>query len=107
MGAVFHCTLERIADPEAALLATKRCLTPSSVVMVISATIDSRQARLFRTAWWEFGSRNLHYSSADTLQCLLLKTGFGDPIVDADDSAVSLELVEMHDLGAVVLRHRP
>ena len=59
--------------------------------MVIAPTIDSRTARLFRSAWWEFNAGNLHYFSADTLQSLLLKSGYGDPIIDADDSAVSLE----------------
>ncbi len=59
--------------------------------MIIAPTIDSRTARLFRSAWWEFNSRNLHYYSADTLQSLLIKNGFGDPIIDGDDSAVSLE----------------
>ena len=90
-GAVFYCTLERLADPEATLRALKGRLTSAGVVMVISPTIDSRTARLFRSSWWEFNSRNLHYFSADTLQSLLLKSGYGDPLIDADDSAVSLE----------------
>jgi len=90
-GAVFSCTLERLRDPEGVLAQVKRRLTASGAVMVIAPTIDSRTARLFRSAWWEFTRRNLHYFSADTLQCLLLKSGFGDPIIDADDSSVSLE----------------
>jgi SAM-dependent methyltransferase len=90
-GAVFHCSLERLRDPEGTLRSVRGLLTPSGVIMVIAATIDSRTARLFRSAWWEFTARNLHYFSADTLQCLALKSGFGDPIIDADDSAVSLE----------------
>jgi hypothetical protein len=90
-GVVFHCALERLANPEAALREVRRCLTATGVVMVIAPTIDSRTARLFRSAWWEFTSSNRHYFSADTLQSLLLKSGYGDPIIDADDSAVSLE----------------
>ncbi len=90
-AAVFYCTLEQLVNPEAALRALKRCLTPAGVVMVIAATIDSRTARLFRSSWWEFNSRNLHYFSSDTLQSLLLKAGYGDPLIGADDSAVSLE----------------
>ena len=69
----------------------RRALIPSGVVMVIAPTVDSRTARLFRSAWWEFNAGNLHYFSADTLQSLLIKTGYGDPIIDGDDSAVSLE----------------
>jgi hypothetical protein len=90
-AAVFYCTLERLTDPEAALRALRARLVPGGAVMVIAPTIDSRTARLFRSNWWEFNCRNLHYFSADTLQSLLLKTGYGDPIIDADDSAVSLE----------------
>jgi hypothetical protein len=90
-GALFHCALERVSNPEAVLRDVKRRLTPGGVVMVIAPTIDSRTARIFRSAWWEFNARNLHYFSADTLQSLLLKCGFGDTIIDADDSAVSLD----------------
>jgi glycosyltransferase involved in cell wall biosynthesis len=90
-AAVFYCTLERVSDPEGVLTDLKHRLTPEGVVMVIGPTIDSRTARLFRSAWWEFHSQNLHYFSADTLQSLLLKCGYGDPLIDSDDSAVSLE----------------
>jgi hypothetical protein len=88
---IFHCTLERLADPEAALRAARQGLVAAGVMTVVAATIDSRTARLFRSAWWEFNASNLHYFSADTLQSLLLKCGFGDPIIGLDDSAVSLE----------------
>jgi hypothetical protein len=90
-AAIFYCTLERLSDPEEILKDVKRRLTPGGVVMVISPTIDSRTARLFRSAWWEFNASNRHYFSADTLQALLLKSGYGDPIIDTDDCAVSLE----------------
>ena len=76
--------------------------TPSGVVMVIAPTVDSRTARLFRSAWWEFNAGNLHYFSADTLQSLLIKTGYGDPIIDGDDSAVSLEYFRSKIPGGVV-----
>jgi hypothetical protein len=88
---VFYCALERMADPQSALREARLRLVPSGVVMVIAPTIDSRTARLFRSAWWEFNSTNLYYFSADTLQSLLLQCGFGDPLVGHDGSAVSLE----------------
>jgi hypothetical protein len=90
-AAVFHCTLERVSQPEEVLADLRRALVALGVVMIIAPTIDSRTARLFRSAWWEFNATNLHYYSADTLQSLLIKSGFGDPIIDGDDSAVSLE----------------
>ena len=55
-AAIFYCTLERLTDPDAVLKDLKRRLTPSGVVMVIAPTIDSRTARLFRSAWWEFNA---------------------------------------------------
>ncbi len=88
---VFQCTLERLRDPEAALAQVRQRLKPGGAMMVIAPTIDSRTARLFRSTWWEFNRRNLHYFSADTLQSLLLKNGFGDPIIEMDGTAVSLE----------------
>jgi hypothetical protein len=90
-GAVFYCTLERLSDPEATLAEVRRRLAPEGALMVIAPTIDSRMARLFRSAWWEFSPGNRYYFTADTLQSLLLKSGFGDPIIEADESAVSLE----------------
>jgi len=90
-AAVFYCTLERLADPEGALRALRAPLVSGGAVMVVAPSIDSRTARLFRSSWWEFNSGNLHYFSADTLQSLLAKTGYGDPLIGADDSAVSLE----------------
>ena len=52
-AAIFYCTLERLTDPDEMLKDVRRRLTPSGVVMVIAPTIDSRTARLFRSAWWE------------------------------------------------------
>jgi SAM-dependent methyltransferase len=98
-GAVFYCTLERLADPHVALADVKRLLGPGGVLMVIAPTVDSRTARLFRSSWWEFNRSNLHYFSADTLQSLLLQSGFGDPIIDADDCSVSLEYLDARIAG--------
>jgi hypothetical protein len=58
--------------------------------MVVAPALDSRAARLFRNSWWEFNRTNLYYFSADSLQCLLIKAGFGDPIITPDRSLVSL-----------------
>jgi glycosyltransferase involved in cell wall biosynthesis len=46
---------------------------------------------MFRSSWWEFSRRNRYYFSRDTLQSLLLKAGFGDPLIMPDESAVSLQ----------------
>jgi len=90
-AAIFYCALERLSNPEGALRALKNVLTPSSAVMVVAPTVDSRTARLFKSAWWEFNSKNRFYFSADTLQSLLIKCGYGDPIIGVDERAVSLQ----------------
>jgi len=88
---VLFCALERMADPLATLQLIHGLLEAEGCLMVISPTTDSRAARLLRTSWWEFNKTNLFYFSVDTLQNLLIKAGFGDPIVAPDRSLVSLK----------------
>ena len=70
--------------------------------MVISPTLDARTARLFRTRWWEFRRENRFYFTSDTLQNLLVKAGYGDPIIAPDDAVVSLEYMRkrLSSMGA-------
>ena len=58
---------------------------------MIVPTLDSRTARLFRSSWWEFKRHNRYYFTADTMQSLLIRAGFGDPIITRDESVVSLQ----------------
>lgn len=58
--------------------------------MVVAPTTDSKAARLLRTSWWEFNRTNLFYFSVDSLQNLLIRAGFGDPIVVPDRSLASV-----------------
>ncbi|HZS55121.1 MAG TPA: glycosyltransferase [Bryobacteraceae bacterium] len=87
---VLFCSLERMRDPLAALQMIHALLQAEGCLMVISPTTDSRPARLLRSSWWEFNKTNLFYFSIDTLQNLLIKAGFGDPIISPDRSLVSL-----------------
>jgi Glycosyl transferase family 2 len=89
-GCVLFCALERMKDPLSALRTVRSALRWGGVLMVISPTTDSKTARLLRTSWWEFNPANLYYFSVDTLQSLLIKAGFGDPIISPDRSLVSL-----------------
>jgi hypothetical protein len=88
---LLYCALERLSDPLTALTVIRELLAPGGCLMVIAPTLDSRTARIFRSTWWEFSRKNRYYFTADTLQCLLLKAGYGDPIVTRDDSVVSLQ----------------
>ena len=87
---VLFCALERMTDPLSVLRVVRQVLKRDGSLMVISPTTDSRTARLFRSSWWEFSRTNLFYFSVDTLQSLLIKAGFGDPIVAPDRTLVSL-----------------
>ena len=91
---ILFCALERLVDPLGALTAVRELLKQDGTLMVVSPTTDSRTARLFRSSWWEFNRTNLFYFSVDTLQNLLIKAGFGDPIVARDHNLVSLNYLE-------------
>lgn len=97
---VLFCALERASDPLGMLRVIHDLLEPDGCLMLISPTTDSRAARLLRTSWWEFNRTNLFYFSVDTLQNLLIKAGFGDPIVTPDRSLVSLNYLRQKLAGA-------
>lgn len=90
---VLFCALEKMRNPFGALQMLRRMLRSDASLMVVSPTIDSRAARIFRNSWWEFNRSNLFYFSADTLQNLLSKAGFGDSVITADDTLVSLNYI--------------
>lgn len=87
---ILYCTLERMRDPLLVLRAVRAALTEHGTLMVVSPVTDSPTAKLFRENWWAFSRANLFYFSTDTLQNLLLKAGFGDPIITPDRIVVSL-----------------
>lgn len=87
---ILFCALEKMPNPLSALEAIRRALKRDGSLMVVSPTTDSRAARIFKTSWWEFNRTNLFYFSIDTLQNLLARAGFGDPMITPDHSYVSL-----------------
>jgi len=87
---ILFLALERMRDPVKALQRLHDVLEVGGSLMVISPTTDSKTARLLRTSWWEFNRTNLFYFSVDTLQSLLVRAGFGDPIVVPDRSLASV-----------------
>jgi glycosyltransferase involved in cell wall biosynthesis len=90
-GCILYCALEQTSDPLACLAIVRSVLAPGACLMVIAPTLDSRTARLFRSTWWEFKRYNRYYFTADTMQSLLIKGGFGDPLIMPDDYVVSLQ----------------
>lgn len=90
-GCILYCSLEQTGDPLACLHDIRSLLSAGGCLMVIAPTLDSRTARVFRSTWWEFKRHNRYYFTSDTMQSLLIKAGFGDPIIMPDDSVVSLQ----------------
>jgi hypothetical protein len=105
---ILFCVLERMRDPLQALNKLKTFLIPGAALMVVSPTIDSKAARWFQTSWWEFNRTNLYYFSVDSLQSLLVKAGFGDPIISPDRSLVSLNYLrqKLRENTRVLRQHR-
>ena len=93
-GCILNCALEQTADPLASLAIVRALLKPNGCLMVIAPTLDSRMARLFGSGWWEFKRYNRYYFTSDTMQSLLIKAGFGDPVILPDDSVVSLQYMK-------------
>jgi glycosyltransferase involved in cell wall biosynthesis len=89
-GCILYCALEQASDPVAFLNIVRSMLSRDASLMVIAPTLDSRTARLFRSSWWEFKRHNRYYFTADTMQSLLIKAGFADPIILPEDVVVSL-----------------
>ncbi len=97
---VLFCALEKMRDPLAALRAIRGALRPGGSLMVISPTTDSKTARLLRTSWWEFNRANFFYFSTGTLQSLLIKAGFGDPVISPDRTLASLNYLRQRIAGS-------
>jgi len=103
---VFFCALERMRNPLAVLRGVRGVLKQNGALMVVSPTTDSRTARLFRSSWWEFNRMNLFYFSVDTLQNLLIRAGFGDPMIAPDRNLVSLNYLQRRlQANPSALRH--
>jgi len=89
-GCILASALEKMHDPLSVLKSIRSVLKETGSLMVVSPTTDSNAAKRFGTSWWEFKRSNLFYFSVDTLQSLLIKAGFGDPLISPDRSLVSL-----------------
>jgi hypothetical protein len=84
-AAILYGRLEQTPNPQQLLETVRRLLKPDATLAVNSASVDSMPARLLRHRWWEFSSRSYFYFGVNTLQNLLLKTGFHEPVCYADD----------------------
>lgn len=89
VGCVLYACLEKSSDPELLLSFVQRALKRTGALVVTAASIDSQAAALLRTRWWEFNGNNLFYFSANSLQNLLVKTGYCNFKVSREHGSVS------------------
>ncbi len=79
--------LERDPDPLALAERLRGLVGEDGALLVATPSLDSRAARRARAAWPALRSKAAWWLSADTLQLLLTRAGFGDfaTVVDAQD----------------------
>ena len=86
--------VETLADPIGALQSLRILLTDTAAFMAIVPTLDSGTASLFGPRWWEFRKENHFYFATDTFQTVLLRGGFGDPVMTPDHGVISLNYLQ-------------
>jgi hypothetical protein len=96
-GCVLYACLERASNPDLLLTAVRSVLKKTGALLITAASVDSRAAALFRTRWWEFCRSNLFYFSPNSLQNLLVKTGYCDFKVNREHGSVSQK--QLRSLG--------
>jgi glycosyltransferase involved in cell wall biosynthesis len=94
-GCILFSALERFPDPGIILGKIKDWLKPCGSLMIVYPSLDSWSARLFRSKWWEFRLENLFYFDTNSMQNLLFKAGYGDPIIYSDFRNVSLNYARL------------
>jgi len=77
--------LDRIADPGALLDSLRRRLREGARVSFVHASVDTRAASRAGTSWRGFRSGAIQFYSVDTLQSLLVRHGFREPLTFRDD----------------------
>jgi glycosyltransferase involved in cell wall biosynthesis len=78
-GCILDRSLERTSDPAAALSALRGVLLPQGVLLVCAISVASAPRRN-SPKWPGFRRFNRFYFEIDTLQALLIKCGFTDPV---------------------------
>ncbi len=87
---VVYNALEKTLDPFDCLRALRRALSPEGAVLVISPAADSLHDNFSQVRSRDLNRETRFYFSVDTLQSLLIKAGFGDPVIGGDDRLAGL-----------------
>jgi hypothetical protein len=104
---ILFCALEKFTDPASALRKVRGLQAGDGALMLVSPSTGSPAARRWGASWGEFNRANRFYFSVDTLQSLLVKSGFGDLAFTPDRSQVSRGKAFRPMYGRVVCLARP
>src|SRR4051812_36150791 len=92
-AAIVSDALMRVGDPRSALQKIRKHLEPGAPLVLSVPLLDGSQARLMGRNWHEWQSANLWYFTRETLNLLLLATGFEHVWFDIERRRYSLERV--------------
>ena len=90
-SAVVIFQLEQAANPIQMLRQIRAALRPDGVLLVVTPALDSWSARFFRSHWTEWRPENLYYFDTQTIQSILLKSGFSRIRLTRDRRRYSLQ----------------
>jgi GT2 family glycosyltransferase len=90
-SAVVVFQLERITNPMRMLRQIRAALRPDGTLLLVTPSLDSWSARFFRSQWTEWRPENLYYFDAETIQSILLKSGFARIRLTRDRRRYSLQ----------------
>src|SRR4051812_2955165 len=92
-AAIVSNALMRAPDPRAALAKIRKHLAPGAPLLLSVPLLDGSQARLMGRSWHEWQPANRWYFTRETLNLLLLATGFEHVWFDIERRRYSLERV--------------
>ncbi len=90
-AAIVSSDLMRVADPVATLSQIRAHLEDGAPLLLSMPLLDRPQARLMKKGWHEWRVSNRWYFTAETLQLLLLRAGFGDVWFEPERRVYSLD----------------
>jgi hypothetical protein len=92
-AAVVLYNLERSPNPVEALQQIRASLKPNGTILIVTQALDSWSARFFQRSWTGWEPKNNFYFSTQTIQSVLLRSGFYGLRIRQDYRSYSLNHV--------------
>jgi SAM-dependent methyltransferase len=89
--AVVIFQLEKATNPIALLERIHAALKPDGALLLVTPSLDSWPARVFRSQWPGWHRRSLYYFDTQTVQSALLRSGFAQIHISRDHQRYSLQ----------------